>query len=245
MKKLKLVFMSIGVLMSALLVQSCLDNDSNDDLLFPNALVTVKHAADKTFYLQLDDNTTLLPTNMKESPYGDKEVRALVNYTETAEASSPYSKAVYVNWLDSILTKPTVLDLGDDNDKTYGNDPVEIVRDWVTIAEDGYLTLRFRTRWGSMTPHRVNLLTNGNPDNPYEVEFRHDAKGDLLGDFNDALVAFNLKDLPDTDGKTVKLKLKWNSFSGPKSVEFDYCSRKTTATGNLQVDNQRLFGEVK
>ena len=33
-------------------------------------------------------------------------------------------------------------------------------------------------------------------------------------------------DLPDTQGKTVDLTLKWQSFSGMKSVTFKYKSRK-------------------
>ena len=45
----------------------------------------------------------------------------------------------------------------------------------------------------------------------------------------DALVAFRLSDLPDTGGKTVKLTLKYKSFTGEKKVQFDYCSRKPTA----------------
>ena len=40
---------------------------------------------------------------------------------------------------------------------------------------------------------------------------------------------FKLDELPDTEGKTVKLKLKWKSFSGDKSAEFDYCTRKSVA----------------
>ena len=53
---------------------------------------------------------------------------------------------VNINWLDSIRTKVMAKNLGDSNAKTYGNDPLEVVNDWVSIAEDGYLTLRFRTR---------------------------------------------------------------------------------------------------
>ncbi len=64
--------------------------------------------------------------------------------------------------------------------------------------------------------------------NPYEVEFRHNANGDIYGKEVDALVAFNLNSLPDTQGKTVKLKLKWKSFSGDKTAEFNYCTRKST-----------------
>ena len=208
--------------------QSCLDDDDNNAyyLRYPNALVTVKEAADGAFFLQLDDKTTLLPTNVKTSPFGDKEVRALMNYSEVDEASGEYTKAVHINWIDSILTKPIAPDLGEENDEIYGTDPVEIVNDWVTLAEDGYLTLRFRTVWGGSKKHFVNLLLGQNPENPYEVEFRHNAYGDTYGETGDGLVAFKLDELPDTEGKTVKLKLKWKSFSGDKSAEFDYCTRK-------------------
>ena len=60
---------------SSLSLQSCLDDDDNYAMRFPNALVTVKTDADQTVFLQLDDKTTLLPTNMTKSPYGEKEVR--------------------------------------------------------------------------------------------------------------------------------------------------------------------------
>lgn len=197
--------------------------------MYPNALVTVKHASDETVFLQLDDNTTLLPVNMETSPYGTKEMRALLNFEEVDEPSREYDKAVHVNWIDSIRTKPMAPNLGEDNDEEYGNDPVEIVRDWVTIAEDGYLTLRFRTLWGySRVVHYVNLIPTNNPENPYEVEFRHDANNDYPDRMGDGLVAFKLDDLPDTEGETVKLTLKWKSFSGDKSVEFDYRTRAAT-----------------
>ena len=76
--------------------------------------------------------------------------------------------------------------------------------------------------------HFVNLIPTNNPDNPYEVEFKHDANGDVNGRMGDGLVAFKLDDLPDTEGETVKLKLIWKSFSGEKSAEFDYRTRSAT-----------------
>lgn len=215
--------------MGFLLLPSCLDDDNDMDRLYPNALVTVKHTVDKTVFLQLDDKTTLLPVNLTTSPFGEKEVRALVNYKEVDKPSSGYDQAVHVNWIDSIRTKPMAPNLGAENDTKYGVDPVEIVGDWVTVAEDGYLTLRFRTQWGyPRVVHSVNLIPANNPENPYEVEFRHNANGDMGGRFGDGLVAFRLNNLPDTEGDTVKLKLKWKSFSGEKSVEFDYKTRAAT-----------------
>lgn len=229
--------MTLAVIVAVTSFQSCLDDDDTDwSLRYPNALVTVKPVDNNAFYLQLDDSTTLLPVNVPSSPYGDKEVRALINFSKANESSEGYSHAVHINWMDSILTKPIAPDLGEENNSVYGTDPVEIMNDWVTIAEDGYLTLRFMTIWGYQSKaHFVNLLAGQHPENPYEVEFRHNAYGDVYGDKGYGLVAFKLDDvLPDTEGKTVKLKLKWKSFSGDKSAEFNYCTRKSTpATSDI------------
>lgn len=228
MKITNLLF-ATGILLGMLILPSCLDDDDEVNRLYPNALVTVKEAADKTVFFQLDDNTTLLPVNVTSHPFDSKEVRALVNYDEVDDPSQEYDQAVKVNWIDSIRTKAMAPNLGAENDEVYGADPVEIVPDWVTIAEDGYLTLRFRTMWSHQgITHYVNLISTNNPDNPYEVEFKHNANGDVSGRIGDGLVAFRLDQLPDTEGETVKLKLKWKSFNTDKSMEFDYRTRAAT-----------------
>lgn len=53
--------------------------------------------------MQLNDSVTLQPTNLKTSPFGQKEVRALVNYT--TEKGNKKRQNVYVNWIDSIRKK--------------------------------------------------------------------------------------------------------------------------------------------
>jgi len=228
MKITHLLF-ATGIMLGMLVLPSCLDDDDDVSRLYPNALVTVKEAADETVYFQLDETTTLLPVNITSHPFDSKEVRALVNYEEVDDSSEEYDQAVRVNWIDSIRTKPMAPNLGEDNDNEYGNDPVEIVSDWVTIAEDGYLTLRFRTMWSQLgITHYVNLIPTNNPENPYEVQFKHDANGDVSGRVGDGLVAFRLDQLPDTEGETVKLKLIWDSFNGEKSMEFDYRTRAAT-----------------
>lgn len=234
-----------GTLLSFTLFPSCLEDDSNYNKVFPNALVTVKLAADKTVFLQLDDKTTLLPVNLKNSPFGSKEVRALVNYEEVKDSSKEYTKAAHVNWIDSIRTKNMAPNLGVKNKETYGDDPVEIIDDWVTVAEDGYLTLRFRTEWGyQRITHSVNLVSTGNAENPYEVEFLHNANGDTGERLGDGMVAFKLDKLPDTKGKTVKLKLKWKAFSGEKSVEFDYNTVSSKAVKSA-IANTRSVIQVQ
>ncbi len=237
MKRLDLFLATFGLIATAFCLQSCLGDDDEKMIAYPNALVTVKPNADNThFYMQLDENTTLMPTNMKASPFGTKEVRALVNYSKSAKDAGHYSQAVTVNWIDSILTKRTAPNAGaEENVKLYGNDPVEIVNDWVTIAEDGYLTIRFRTRWGVGVKHVLNLVHRTDANTPYLVTFYHNAKGDVGRRVGDALVAFKLDELPDTQGKTVDLTLQWQSFSGVKTTTFKYCTRKATQSKAMLV----------
>ena len=154
-----------------------------------------------------------------------KVVRALVNYEEVAKIAED-TLEVKLNWMDSIRTKkPLMLD---DADKIidFENDPVEIVKDWVTIAEDGFLTLRIRTLWSPYCRHHtINLIGGLNPENPYEFVLRHDANGDYAMEYADALIAFDLNEV-FKDEEEIKLKLKWNSFSGEKETEFSLTMHK-------------------
>ena len=207
----KKAFLALGLMAGLVTLQSC--NDDDDDYYYypnylPNALVTVRPAADGSFTMQLDDSTTLTPANMQQSPFGNKEVRALVNCYK-ANSTTNDDNRVNIVWIDSIRTKLPVVTTGNDDDKTYGNDPIEIVRDWVTVAEDGYLTLRFRTRWGnSGRVHYINLVTGTNPDDPFDLVKR-------------------------VHGDKVKLTLRWMSYSGEKSTTFDLRLRPTASTSAL------------
>ena len=110
----------------------------------------------------------------------------------------------------------------------YGNDGIGILKSFFTLVEDGYLTIHFRTLSGHNTKHWLNLLVNTDPENPYLVEFRQKTEGDTYyGNYRDGFVAFKLKDvLPDTEGKSVKLTVKWKDLDGRDRLEewFDYCT---------------------
>lgn len=240
MKKLSIILLGMSLLAGTFFT-SCRKDDGE---VYTTALVTVKPNADNTsVYLQLDDNTALLPVNISSSPFGNEEVRALTSYRKAKDsemkAVGTTMQQVYVNYLDKILTKDTAENLGaEQNAITYGIDPVEIVNDWVTIAEDGYLTLRFRTYWGGVSTHMVNLVYDGTEENPYHVTFYHNANNDVMGRLGDGLAAFRLSELPDTEGKTVDLTLEWNSFTGTKVAVFKYCTRASTnaSTNAFGVD---------
>lgn len=213
------------LLAATTVLQSCDNDDDNYYAPYvPNAIVTLKtNPTSGVFFMQLDDATTLVPTNVSSSPYGDKEVRALVNFRYTADDEKHASRSIYVNWMDTIRTKNMANDMGEANDKTYGTDPIEILNDWTTVVEDGYLTIRFSTYFGTGKIHSLNLVKG---DGDYEVAIHHDANGDTRGHAATGLIAFRLDQLPNTEGKTVDLKVTWDSFSGKKSATFKYCSRQ-------------------
>lgn len=235
MKKKKTLFMTVMALMLMVILVSCLDDNDNSSS-YPSALVTLKtNPSTGSFYMQLDDSIVIVPTNYKVSPYKNTELRALVNYSLSNETSTRqsghYAKSAFINWIDTIRTKKMSPNIGEKNETVYGAAPVEIVNDWTTVVEDGYLTLRFRTYYGGQSSHTLNLVKT---DNPYEVRLYHNANGDsTTGSVRDGLIAFRLDDLPDTQGKTVALTVKWISFSGEKSIQFKYRTRENNTVVSI------------
>ncbi len=226
-----IIGLAVAIAIACMAMTSC-DNDNDEFPVFPlnrpNAIVTVKPSAEGTsFYMQLDDSTRINATNMHTAPYGNHEVRAFINYRILTQPGNSRNYDVYVNWIDSVLTKQMAADLGSDQNATiYRQDPVELLRDW-TVSEDGYLTIHFRTQWTTNgTPHIVNLVAT-NPSNPYELTFFHNAQGVKGGYWGDGIVAFRLDRLPDTKGKTVNMTLHWLSYNGKRSVTFKYATRKS------------------
>lgn len=251
MKKHRFIHVVTAVTVMLAAFSSCTDDNDTPDLAQPTALVTVCPDTSGGFVMHLDDSTRLIPTNMPTAPFDGKEVRAIVNYAEIPlyyndAASSPAADpdksniSVKINWIDSIRTKLPVDILATDAELTFGNDPIEIINDWVTVAEDGYLTLRIRTQWGSPAAvHSIDLLTGTNPSDPYELELRHDAAGDTGGEWGDALIAFNLNGLHRPDGDNVRLKLRWRSFTGDKSAEFKLRLRKRLTVDPDEITHSR------
>jgi len=226
MKRFKYLLMSSLLLSTTAMVSSCdVDNDENDKNVV-TAIVTVRPAVEGTpFYLRLSDTEKLHPVNMTTSPYGDKEVRAYVRYAAT-QSETIGTGAVQVYWLDSIMTKRTSPDLGELNAKTYGDDPVEIISGSETSAEDGYLTLRFRTLWGRQKAHSVYLTYTMDDNGQPTATFHHNANGDPSSYYGDGVVAFRLDDKFNAGDEPLTITLRWKSFSGDKSATFKYKPRK-------------------
>ena len=226
MKKFMLFFAGLSLMVGPLALGSCSDDLDDGDQPLMNAMVTVKPNADNTeVTLQLDDYTVIHPDNLQKSPFGTKEVRA--------RACLDYKNGnqhVDVVWLDSVLTKRLTKNLGneEENRKAYGNDPINILNDWITVAEDGYLTLHFATVFGNGSQHKLNLVHRDDVNTPYYFTLYHDAQGDFTGLEQDGIVAFKLYDLPALQeiDQPVHITLEWNTRLGTQSAKFKYTPRK-------------------
>ena len=222
-----------AMLFSATLsLQSCDDDDNNnfviDPAYAPNAMVTFKtNPENGQVYMQLNDSVTLVDKDYKQWPFNatdKKEVRALVSVIFDDDNDKSLERNVHiVNVFDTIRTKlmsPVVNDM----EKTYGDDPVEIVNSWKTVCEDGYLTLHFRTYFGGMKIHTLRLVRMSDGT----LRLYHDANGDAKGAVGDGIIAFRLNDIPKPEdgSKYEDITLKWNSFSGEKSHTFKYKYRE-------------------
>lgn len=224
-KSFRKIFLTAMSAASVISVQSCLDDNNGYDmsLYYPDAIVTVKPLDDGGFYMQLDEQTTLTAVNMDESPY-DEPTRAFVNFSYADVESGDYDRAVTVNWFRDILTKDMVQVPEDvtDLDAEYGSDPVEIMKSWMTAIEDGYFTIHFQTLTsGTGKQHKVNLV-QPDPDDPYVLEFRHDADGDNSGVWAWGVVAFRLSAFGFVPGEEVSFTLKWNAYGKEKTHVFKY-----------------------
>ena len=155
------------------------DDEYYYDVNVPNAIVSIASNGNGHPILVLNDSTQLYPVNLRSELYGGKRMRAFVSLRQPKDSElsdgiyADGLKNVYVNWIDTIRTKEMAPDQGLKNDSVYGNDPLEIVDDWTTCVEDGFLTIRFRTLFGNdrflaeetRTPARHHPSAHG------EVEF--------------------------------------------------------------------------
>lgn len=243
MKPLKTILTLAAALTLTAALQACDDDDDNNNFCggdrCGNALVTLRPTGDSQFSMWVADNVYLHASNIPAYPFGDRQVRALIAYSATG--NFPWTpdehNSVTVLAIDTILTKDPVKltpATPDDELTGYGNDPIAIFADWLTVIEDDYLTLHMTAYWGQpSTRHRINLIAGLNPDDPYDLLLCHDACGDDRRYTAEAIAAFSLRSLPDTGGKAVTLTLRWQSDNGQRSAKFRYQTGHTLPAEDL------------
>lgn len=203
---------------AATAMTSCGDSSNNipGEVTSAPTVVSVCPQSDGSFFLKVGNNVLLKPENVKNSPFGTEEVRALASYIMTGkEDSSGKIKIVKLTYLDKI---PTFLpsETTEDNDVAYGKDPFSMDENWMNMAEDGYLTFYIRAyQDNNGTRHSFSLVKGANPNDPNEFELRHNAYGDVNGVLTTFIVAFNLNKLGYQN--TIPVKIRYKSYDGERA----------------------------
>ncbi|MBR6305946.1 MAG: NigD-like N-terminal domain-containing protein [Bacteroidales bacterium] len=175
------------------------------------AILTVKKSTQDTVFFQLNDSTTIYPAN-----YQDKYTRMERVFCDIVAWNKPtgsYDYSCSVEWAESI-EEGSVVPAGSPSGKDY----IDILDDWMTSVEDGYLTVHYNVLWGlTPTAHGFSVVTGTDPEDPYVLHLRHDARGDTMDEKADGLVCFDINSLPSTEGKYKILTLKWYNLGGSAS----------------------------
>ena len=190
------------------------------------AIGTVR-SQDGIRYIRLDGvsrSQVMNPNVIKDIPDGTR-VYLEFRYVVDASVASFCSDAILVEWA-SALDVGAVVDLSYESvAKTSGNDPIDILADWMTSLEDGFLTLHYSIPSSGNVKHDFSLYPGNSKD---EWQLVHDAHGDTKGTLIDGIICFDVAGLlPDTAGETVKLSLDYIDLNNTnKRLTVDYCSPK-------------------
>lgn len=222
MTKAKHWIVMMGVLMSTLMLNSCLSDDgySLGDMWISVATVESQQNSNDYFF-RLDDGTTLWPAagyyigqNMEDGQ------RVLLTYTVLSDELSGFDHYIKVNDIETVLTKQIAEDKGVENDSYYGNDPVLVRK--ISVGQR-FLTIWFEARYGGSKKHFVNLVQMENESIDNYFEFRHNAYDDPASDMLLSPVCFDLKSI-DTEGETIELVININTFDGEIAYKVEYNS---------------------
>ena len=236
------VILGVGLVLTVLIFNSCKDDDgySLDKAWY--SIATVRPLDDsRSYWLTLDSGTSLWPVATNIPWYEPKETqRAFVVYSLLSDKFYGYDHAVKVLDLKSILTKPIAENLGEENDETYGTDPVVISDIWIG---DGYLNIVFEFEYGGNSVHFINLIETESTDTQYYFEFRHNAYDDNKRSRRKGIVAFDLSSIEKNQGE-LTLTIQTNTFEGEENYTVKYNSSDNS---NVQGRDYKLesFVETK
>lgn len=243
--KLPPIIISLILLMTGMLSCTSWDDDIEnlEGYEFDLLLVTIVPVNQDRFVIVPDSDGIIMPININVNPFGKQEIRAIASCAYAGFYNdNPDIKTSKIAFIDSITTLQPIESMPEIDNNAYGTDPLEVMLDWTTVCEDGYLNLSVKSVWGLYgNPSRLKLIYGTNPDDPLEFQLRYDGNGLSNGSEAVNRVAFNLNKYFESIGLTnenvagKRLKVKFNSFSGPKIIEFPIAIRSQKVKDLIQT----------
>ena len=197
------------------------------------AIGTVK-TRDGIRFIQLDAVSAGFVVNPNEIQGFADGTRVYLQYWTVLSTSTPdfCTDAILVEWASpiekgglSMVNFEENFSAAAINSATY-SDPMDIVTDWMTCLEDGFLTLHYMIPTSGEKKHEFSLYRSLYDYNQYYLI--HQADGDTKGSVKDGIVCFDVSNaLSKTEGKTVELSFVYIDLNHTeKRLTFEYRSPK-------------------
>jgi hypothetical protein len=216
---LKIIFPS--VLVMGFLLTACYDDFHGhyhyyDDLASSYGLVQT-NTTDASFVINLDNGSVVTPANAPLTGFTPKDSdRVWVRFnpvSDTHITDSTFNYVAKIYNIHDILFKD-IKKLSDVSEDSVGHDPIIVKSAWIAPADILNLELKFFTA-GSV--HYINLLDNGEGNgvsNPYILELRHNARGDMKEFPVYATVSFKLNNLRVSGQNQVQFFIRYTDYNG-------------------------------
>lgn len=218
MKGLKKILAAICIATIPVL-HSCNDEEgySIGDFTQPS-WATISTTGD-SFYLNDDTWGTLWPINQdlnsNVTGYQPNDgQRVIISFNPIADNYYGYDHAIKILSMQEVLTKEIEI-LTSENEKEYGNDPILISKENLTISGN-HLNIIYQQNRPSQNKHRICLVRPSSDkklldeDGYIHLELRYNTFNDVTGFRVSNAVSFYLGSLPITSD-TPGIKLKLNS----------------------------------
>ena len=190
---------------------------ASDDL----AIGTVR-SKDGVRFIRLDEKSCSQVMNPKEIADIEDGTRVFLQYRYVVAVNLVdfCTDAILVEWASPLDMGAVRFDM-----QAQPGNPVDILLDWITSLEDGFLTLHYAVQASGSVKHDISLYPSVEPQT---FRLVHDAHGDTKGSQTDGIVCFDVSGLlPDTEGKTVTLNLDYIDLNNTqKRLTVEYQSPK-------------------
>jgi hypothetical protein len=215
----KIIFPSVLVL--GFLLTACMDDFHRHHYYYDNVDASYgliqTNTSGASFVINLDNGSVVTPSNVSLNGFTPKDSdRVWVRFnpvSDTRLTDSTFNYLANIYSINDILFKD-IKKLSDVSEDSVGHDPIIIRSAWISPKDILNLELKFFTA-GSV--HYINLLDNGEGDgvsNPFIMELRHNARGDMNQYPVYATVSFKLNNLRVSGQNQVKFFIRYTDYNG-------------------------------
>ena len=218
-KFFKVLMPCVAVL--SILFSSCVkDHDyySIGDFFVSYGVVQKRSSNLNDYIIHLDDGNNVVPatTSAPSLQVKDNE-RVWVYFNPLGDTKLTDSTVTYIANIVSIrdILFKDIKNISQVSDDSMGHDPINVRDAWISKA-NGILTLDLKF-FTQRSLHYVNLIDNGEANgitNPFVLELRHNARGDLKEYPVTALVSFKLDYLKLAGKSETRFYIRYTDYDG-------------------------------